>query len=134
MTARACSTPLAPPSPRASCTRRTTGYRSFRGDIWVTAKGRLFDDEEGGAKRFAEVAVDITEPRKKEDERARLAKDLQAARRRQSEFLATLAHELRNPLATIRTALDLMRIGQLDSQATERLRGIWSVRSARWRA
>ncbi|MYN41462.1 hypothetical protein GTP55_19035 [Duganella sp. FT109W] len=74
------------------------------------AKGRLFDDEEGGAKRFAGLAVDIAEPRKNEDERARLAKDLQAARRRQSEFLATLAHELRNPLATIRTALDLMRI------------------------
>jgi PAS domain S-box-containing protein len=93
-------------------------------DIWVTAKGRLFDDEEGGPKRFAGVAVDITERRKKEDERARLAKDLQAAHRRQSEFLATLAHELRNPLAPIRTALDLMRIGQPDSQATERLRGM----------
>jgi PAS domain S-box-containing protein len=93
-------------------------------DIWVTAKGRLFDDEQGGAKRFAGVAVDITERRKKEDERARLAKDLQAAHRRQSEFLATLAHELRNPLAPIRSALDLMRIGQPDSQATDRLRGM----------
>lgn len=93
-------------------------------DIWVTAKGRLFDDEQGGAKRFAGVAVDITEHRNKQDELARLARDLAAAHRRQSEFLATLAHELRNPLAPIRTALDLMRIGQPDSQATERLRGM----------
>ena len=38
---------------------------------------------------------------------------LRAADRRKDEFLATLAHELRNPLAPIRTGLRLMRGGTL---------------------
>jgi CheY-like chemotaxis protein len=36
---------------------------------------------------------------------------LREADRRKSEFLATLAHELRNPLAPIRNALELLRLG-----------------------
>ena len=38
-------------------------------------------------------------------ENARLYSDLQRAARQKDEFLAVLAHELRNPLAPIRTAL-----------------------------
>ena len=34
---------------------------------------------------------------------------LRQADRRKDEFLATLAHELRNPLAPIRNALHIMR-------------------------
>jgi len=44
-------------------------------------------------------------------ERVRGAEALRAADRRKSEFLATLAHELRNPLAPIRNGLELMRMG-----------------------
>ena len=42
-------------------------------------------------------------------ENARLYAELREADRRKDEFLATLAHELRNPLAPIRNALHLMR-------------------------
>ncbi|MCE3261855.1 MAG: hypothetical protein K0R43_934 [Pseudoduganella sp.] len=46
------------------------------------------------------------------------------ADRRKDEFLATLAHELRNPLAPIRTGLDIMRINANDQAACERARTI----------
>jgi signal transduction histidine kinase/CheY-like chemotaxis protein len=44
--------------------------------------------------------------------------------RRKDEFIATLAHELRNPLAAIRTALDLMKISPAGTPAVPRTREI----------
>jgi len=44
-----------------------------------------------------------------------LADQLGASNRQKDEFLATLAHELRNPLAPIRTALDLLKVAPNDS-------------------
>jgi PAS domain S-box-containing protein len=43
-------------------------------------------------------------------ERMRLLSQLREADRRKNEFLAMLAHELRNPLAPIRTAVEYMRL------------------------
>ena len=45
-----------------------------------------------------------------DQELRQLAADLAESNRRQSEFLAVLAHELRNPLAPILTSLELMRL------------------------
>ena len=50
------------------------------------------------------VNMDITE-------RKRIEEALGEADRRKDEFLATLAHELRNPLAPIRNAVELLRQG-----------------------
>jgi signal transduction histidine kinase/DNA-binding response OmpR family regulator len=41
---------------------------------------------------------------------ARLYRDIQESDRRKNEFLAMLAHELRNPLAPIRSAVQIMRL------------------------
>ncbi|MDQ4122148.1 MAG: PAS domain S-box protein [Acidobacteriota bacterium] len=45
-------------------------------------------------------------------ERKRTQEALREGDRRKDEFLATLAHELRNPLAPIRTAIEIMRRGE----------------------
>jgi signal transduction histidine kinase len=47
-------------------------------------------------------------------ERRRMEEALREAERRRDEFLATLAHELRNPLAPIRNATEIMRLADDD--------------------
>ena len=55
----------------------------------------------GGRRYFTGIVRDITE-------RKRAVEALQEADRRKNEFLATLAHELRNPLAPIRNAVQVL--------------------------
>ncbi|HVT34740.1 MAG TPA: ATP-binding protein, partial [Nevskiaceae bacterium] len=77
--------------------------------VWAfsaSCPGRLQD-----GRRFAVgMAVDITD--RKEAEQA-----LKQADKRKDEFLATLAHELRNPLAPIRNALSILRMDAPASDA-----------------
>jgi signal transduction histidine kinase len=47
-------------------------------------------------------------------ERKRIENALRECERRRDEFLATLAHELRNPLAPIRNATEIMKIADAD--------------------
>jgi PAS domain S-box-containing protein len=57
---------------------------------------------DGKALFVGGMAIDITE-------RKRVEEALQDADRRKDEFLAMLGHELRNPLAPIRSSLEMMR-------------------------
>lgn len=59
--------------------------------------------------RIAIIFTDITARKKAEDDLRQVAADLSEANRRKTEFLATLAHELRNPLAPVRSGLDLLQ-------------------------
>jgi PAS domain S-box-containing protein len=77
--------------------------------------GRWFDVSvsrlgDGDSTKVALIFTDITARKRSEEDLRRLAADLSEANRRKTEFLATLAHELRNPLAPMRTGLDLMRM------------------------
>jgi signal transduction histidine kinase/ActR/RegA family two-component response regulator len=49
---------------------------------------------------------------------------LQDADRRKDEFLATLAHELRNPLAPIRNSLQILKMPRLDAGAVQQTRDL----------
>ena len=57
----------------------------------------------------AQAAMAIDNARLYEESR-RLVERLREADRRKDEFLATLAHELRNPLAPLRNSLQLLRM------------------------
>jgi signal transduction histidine kinase/ActR/RegA family two-component response regulator len=54
-------------------------------------------------------------------EREQAAEALKQADRRKDEFLATLAHELRNPLAPIRNSLQILRMTACNDPAAERV-------------
>lgn len=59
---------------------------------------------------FTGIVRDITVRKKSEEEIHRSREELSAANRHKDEFLATLAHELRNPLAPIRNAAYVMKL------------------------
>lgn len=63
-------------------------------------------------RRRAEEAVRTSETRFRQlaEERLRLVEELKDTDRRKDEFLAMLAHELRNPLAPIRNAVQVLRM------------------------
>jgi PAS domain S-box-containing protein len=77
-------------------------------EVWLRDVGHPVRDAVGPARRRGMMA-DVTERRRLEDERRRRAADLAEAARHKDEFLAVLAHELRNPLAPVRNALHVLR-------------------------
>jgi signal transduction histidine kinase/CheY-like chemotaxis protein len=77
-----------------------------------------------GSQRVAILFTDITERVRADEELRRLAADLEAGDRRKSEFLATLAHELRNPLAPIRSGLHVLRMAGADAGTSARVHDI----------
>jgi len=64
------------------------------------------------ADLYARANREIRERARMEEALKRSEEMLREADRRKDEFLATLAHELRNPLAPIRTAVALLRTGE----------------------
>jgi len=84
--------------------RRDGSYR------WVIDTGLPRYDEAGQFAGFVGTVVDVHDRALAQQEQERLAHELTEKNRMQSEFLFTLAHELRNPLAPIRTGLELMRV------------------------
>jgi PAS domain S-box-containing protein len=70
-----------------------------------------------GPPMFTGYIRDITERKKLEDALRERAVQLSEVDRRKNEFLATLAHELRNPLAPIRNGVQILRLCHGDPQA-----------------
>ena len=66
----------------------------------------------GGRNGVVHYFKDVTAQRKLEDALVAQTKALEEADRRKDEFLAMLAHELRNPLAPLRNAAEILRIDE----------------------
>ncbi len=64
-------------------------------------------DKAGSIREWIGTSTDITDRRQAEEARERLYRELQENDKRKDEFLAMLAHELRNPLAAMGNAVAL---------------------------
>ncbi len=80
-------------------------------------RGYIARDASGEATRMIGSMLNLTERRRAEDA-------LREADRRKDEFLAVLAHELRNPLAPVRTAVHLMGRSGASPEVVERARQV----------
>ena len=93
------------------------GRRKDGTELWIDVKTTLVRDEVGRPIGFLGIGKDVTDRRRAEaaraeadHERERALALAESASRAKDEFLAMLGHELRNPLAPIVTALDLMKL------------------------
>ena len=77
---------------------------------WFLSRALPIRNAEGKVVQWFGTNTDVTAERQMADELQQLAADLSETDRRKTEFLAMLAHELRNPLAPIRNALEIMRL------------------------
>jgi PAS domain S-box-containing protein len=82
--------------------------------LWVGKSVTPVRSRNGGPATVLAVYMDITA--RKQAEGA-----LHEAARRKDDFLAMLAHELRNPLAPIRAAAEMMGMAQLDAARSRRV-------------
>ncbi|WP_459558332.1 hybrid sensor histidine kinase/response regulator [Lacunimicrobium album] len=90
--------------------RRTDGvYR------WFIGRALPLKDEHGQITRWFGTCTDVEDVKAAE-------KALRDADRRKDNFLATLAHELRNPLAPIRSATELLKLTSIDDPVIDEIR------------
>ena len=107
------------------------GAMSLAGSLllgWITlvqARARRAAETAAVQQRLAQQALRESEEqvRDRAERLEQLYAELREGERRKDEFLAVLAHELRNPLAPIRTSLEIMKRAP-DSPAAERAREI----------
>ncbi len=81
---------------------------------WLYMHADWHRDREGEPFVLSGVNLDIQELKTAEKELQAAVDKLKEADTRKDEFLAMLAHELRNPLAPIRSAAELLKMGRLD--------------------
>jgi len=81
-------------------------------------------EAETGVRSVVVTFTDRTDRKRVESELRWLASELSDADRRKTEFIATLAHELRNPLAPVRTGLQLIRKAGDDAAAVASVRAM----------
>jgi PAS domain S-box-containing protein len=83
----------------------------------ILGRGVPVRNERGEVEAWAGINLDIARLKHVEEE-------LRELDQRKNEFLATLAHELRNPLAPLRNGLELLRLSGSDAQALDKARAM----------
>jgi PAS domain S-box-containing protein len=93
----------------------TEGWRVKKNGerFWARAVVSALHDAQGRLRGYAKVTQDLSERRH--------AQELERAARNLSEFIAVLAHELRNPLAPIKTAVSVIEATQPGMPAREQM-------------
>jgi len=86
---------------------------------WTFSRAVPILDAQGEITDWFGIASDVTARKTAELQLRQLAADLSEAAHRKDEFLATLAHELRNPLAPIRNSLQLLMMPGMQAAAVE---------------
>jgi PAS domain S-box-containing protein len=109
---------------RNAVTRAITAHEQYdveyrvlrppREEVWVSAKGRAQYSVNGVVSGMFGVVQDITERKRLERDLRQRVEELAEADRKKDEFIALLAHELRNPLAPIRAGLHVLKLGVAD--------------------
>ncbi|RZT42179.1 PAS domain-containing hybrid sensor histidine kinase/response regulator [Cupriavidus agavae] len=84
--------------------------------FWANVTITAIYDEKRELRGFAKVTRDMSERKRLEE--------LEQSERRMNEFLATLSHELRNPLAPMRNALTVMQLRPDDPGAMLKSMGL----------
>jgi PAS domain S-box-containing protein len=92
--------------------------------FWAFGITNAMRDERGTLRGFAKILRDSSERKRLEDELRDKNEALQNADRLKDEFLAMLAHELRNPLAPIFNALSILRRERTLSEVGQQARSI----------
>ncbi|VTR92859.1 multi-sensor hybrid histidine kinase : Multi-sensor hybrid histidine kinase OS=Nitrosospira multiformis (strain ATCC 25196 / NCIMB 11849) GN=Nmul_A2207 PE=4 SV=1: Response_reg: PAS_9: PAS: PAS_3: PAS_3: PAS_3: PAS_4: PAS_9: GAF: HisKA: HATPase_c: Response_reg [Gemmata massiliana] len=117
----------APQGPERLAKLRELGVRSYL-CVPLASRGRVIGGmtflSSSPRRRFGpdelRVAQNLAERVTVAIENAQLYRTLQEQDRRKDEFLATLAHELRNPLAPVRNGVQILRLGGVTGEAAAR--------------
>ena len=99
-------------------------HRADREQRWVEFTGQPVRKDDGQSIHLIGTVQDITERKQAEEALRRLAAELSEADRRKDEFLAVLAHELRNPLAAIGNGLQVLRLSSDQPSVVEATRAM----------
>jgi PAS domain S-box-containing protein len=84
---------------------------------WLKDQGKAFAGKQGTPLFITGACMDISD-------RKRMEEELHETDRKKNEFLALLAHELRNPLAPLRNGLQVMRLASGNEEAVARARAM----------
>lgn len=100
-------------------------YRLRRADgtyRWHLGRAVPVLDKDGVSIKWYGTATDIDDHKNNEHERLRLYDQAQQAIKSRDELLATVSHDLRNPLSTIAMVASLMLVAPAHDEASKRLR------------